>query len=41
MKLIVFSGNTDGAVPTTDTLRWLGYLNMDVKDKWRQWMVDD
>lgn len=41
IRIVVFSGNTDGAVPTTDTIRWLEMLNLDIDEPWRQWFVDD
>jgi carboxypeptidase C (cathepsin A) len=39
-KILFFSGDTDGAVPTLGTRRWIETLNMDIKNKWRQWSVD-
>jgi carboxypeptidase C (cathepsin A) len=38
-KILFFSGDTDGAVPTLGTRRWIETLNMSVKNKWRQWSV--
>jgi serine carboxypeptidase-like clade 1 len=40
-KILFFSGDTDGAVPTYGTRRWLKMLNLDVKDAWRTWVTDD
>jgi len=39
-KILFFSGDTDGAVPTLGTRRWIETLNMAVKNKWRQWSVN-
>ena len=40
-RILNFSGNTDGAVPTYGTERWLGDLNWEVKKDWHPWLVDN
>lgn len=39
-KILFFSGDTDGAVPTYGTRRWLEDLSWDVKEAWRPWVTD-
>lgn len=39
-KILFFSGDTDGAVPTFGSRRWLEILNWDVKEAWRSWHTD-
>ena len=39
-KILFFSGDTDGAVPTLGTRRWIDTLNMGIKNKWRSWSTD-
>lgn len=39
-KMLKFSGNTDGAVPTTGTLGWIRELNREVLEEWRPYLVD-
>jgi len=38
-KILVYSGDTDGAVPTYGTTRWIQDLNWDVKEDWKAWYV--
>ena len=38
-KLMFYSGDTDGAVPTYGTKRWLQELNWPVKKAWRPWLT--
>ena len=40
-KILFFSGDTDGAVPTQGTRRWIESLNLPVKQKWRSWNTDN
>lgn len=40
-KILFFSGDTDGAVPTYGSRRWIDSLDLPVKEKWRQWKTDD
>jgi hypothetical protein len=39
-KMLHFSGDTDGAVPTYGTRKWIETLNLDVLQKWRSWNTD-
>lgn len=39
-RMVFYSGDTDGAVPTWGTKRWIRELNWDVKNDWRPWMTD-
>jgi hypothetical protein len=32
-----FSGDTDGAVPTKGTIRWMEGLGLDVVEEWKPW----
>lgn len=36
-KMLFYSGDTDGAVPTQGTRRWIESLNLNVKGPWRSW----
>jgi hypothetical protein len=38
-RMVFYSGDTDGAVPTYGTKRWLAKLNWPLKDngEWRAW----
>ena len=38
-KVLVYSGDTDGAVPTYGTTRWIQDLNWSVKKDWAPWYV--
>lgn len=40
-NLMFFSGDTDGAVSTAGTRRWIEELNWDVKKEWGPWMTGD
>lgn len=40
IKLMFYSGDTDGAVPTFGTKRWIKELNWPIKEEWRQWKTD-
>jgi carboxypeptidase C (cathepsin A) len=39
-KLLFYSGDTDGAVPTYGTKRWIKELEWPIKKEWRQWKTD-
>jgi serine carboxypeptidase-like clade 2 len=39
-KIMFFSGDTDGAVPTLGTRRWITGLNLKVKKAWKPWVID-
>ena len=38
--MLKFSGDTDGAVPTTGTMGWIETLHRDVLAEWREYTVD-
>ena len=39
-KILFFSGDTDGAVPTYGTRRWINMLKLSVKEPWKAWVTD-
>ena len=39
-KILKFSGDTDGAVPTFGTQQWINKLDWKVKDAWKVFMID-
>ena len=39
-KLMFYSGDTDGAITTYGTKRWIKELNWPVKEAWRPWFTD-
>lgn len=39
-RMLHFSGDTDGAVPTLGTQAWIETLQWDVEEKWRPYVVD-
>ncbi|TNV78861.1 hypothetical protein FGO68_gene11668 [Halteria grandinella] len=39
-RILIFSGNTDGAIPTIGTLNWIQSLNWDVSESWRPYFVN-
>jgi serine carboxypeptidase-like clade 1 len=39
-KILFFSGDTDGAVPTYGSRRWIKKLNPTVIEQWRPWITD-
>ena len=39
-KILFFSGDTDGAVPTYGSRRWIDSLSLETKEKWRSWNTD-
>lgn len=39
-RILFFSGDTDGAVPTLGTRRWIDSLELTTSEKWRQWNID-
>lgn len=39
-KMLHFSGDTDGAVPTLGTQQWIATLGWNVEEKWRAYLVD-
>ena len=40
IRILFYSGDTDGAVPTYGTKRWIKDLNWPVKTPWAQWKSD-
>ncbi len=40
-KILFYSGDTDGAVPTFGTRTWIEKLNLNVKKPWAPWFTDD
>lgn len=38
--MLFFSGDTDGAVPTLGSRRWITGLGWEVKEEWRSWVTD-
>ena len=41
IKILKFSGDTDGAVPTYGSERWIKDLGWDVKQDWTPWLIDN
>jgi serine carboxypeptidase-like clade 1 len=39
-KILKFSGDTDGAVPTFGTQQWINDLNWTITEEWRPYMVN-
>lgn len=40
-RMLKFSGDVDGAVPTKGTIRWIDSLNQTIVKDWRPFWVDD
>lgn len=40
IRMMHYSGDTDGAVPTYGTKRWIEQLNWPIKEAWKQWRTD-
>lgn len=38
--MLHYSGDTDGAVSTIGTRRWIKNLNMTITEEWREWNTD-
>ena len=41
IRILIYSGTTDAAVPVNGTRRWIKNLNLSVKKPWRYWYSDD
>mmetsp|Transcript_71464 Transcript_71464/g.133641 ORF Transcript_71464/g.133641 Transcript_71464/m.133641 type:complete len:108 (+) Transcript_71464:1-324(+) len=41
IKILKFSGDTDGAVPTYGSERWIRDLNWKIESEWTPWLIDD
>lgn len=39
-KIMFYSGDTDGALPTAGTRQWIKGLNWDKTEEWKPWLVD-
>jgi len=39
IRMMFYSGDTDGALPTYGTKRWISRLNWDIKAAWRPWLT--
>jgi hypothetical protein len=40
VRILKYSGDTDGAVPTYGTKEWIQMLNWDVLEAWRPWYTN-
>lgn len=40
-RILKYSGDTDGAVPTTGTRWWIDELNLEVLEDWRPYLVEN
>jgi len=40
-KILIYSGDTDAAVPYTSTIDWIENLNLGVKEAWRPYYIKD
>jgi serine carboxypeptidase-like clade 1 len=40
IRLMFYSGDTDGALPTYGTKRWIKRLGWNIKNVWRPWLTD-
>jgi len=41
LRILIYSGDTDGAVPTIGTREWINSLNLGYQQTYTQWYVDD
>jgi carboxypeptidase C (cathepsin A) len=41
LKILIYSGDTDAAVPVNGTQRWISNLKLPVISPWRSWKTDD
>lgn len=39
-NILIYSGDTDGAVPTLGTRRWIKAQNWPITKAWRPWVTD-
>jgi len=39
LKILVYSGDVDGSVPTIGTRKWLAKLNLPLKNEFRSWTI--
>jgi carboxypeptidase C (cathepsin A) len=40
VRMVFYSGDTDGAVPTWGTKQWIHQLNWNTTEEWRPWTTD-
>jgi carboxypeptidase C (cathepsin A) len=40
LKILIYSGDTDGVCPTSGTIKWINNLNRKVVRDWRSWKVE-
>jgi len=41
VRIWIYSGDTDGAVPVNDTIRWIENLKLPVEKEWASWRVNN
>ena len=41
LKILIYSGDTDAAVPVIGTQIWITYLNLPIIHQWSSWKTDD
>ena len=41
MRILIYSGDSDGVVPTSGNLLWIRDLSLETEEPWRQWRVDN
>ena len=39
-RMLFFSGDTDGCVPTSGSRKWLELLDWEVLEEWKPWLTD-
>lgn len=40
-RVLKYTGDLDGAVPTMGSLDWIGKMGWTIKDSWRQYNIDN
>ena len=41
INILIYSGDTDLVCPFTGNLLWIKSLNLEIKEKWKSWKLDD
>jgi serine carboxypeptidase-like clade 2 len=41
VRILIYSGDTDGAVPFNGTQKWINNLGLPVEKPWRSWRIND
>ena len=41
LRILIYSGDSDGVVSTSGNLLWIRDLNLETEEPWRQWRVDN